>query len=253
MTAKHLITLCFGAAASMGAVHAATINYASSVENTTVNEWLTASTAKSMDIDGDNVYGTFGAVHWTILGANQQTSGSSVPGWAYLGETSFGQFRNPDYAVIDNLASPSSDTQGAIAAVQSPGVFTFEMTGTPATYAGRTLRVGVMADILGPTEWAADTGKAYQLVQTVGGSGDSGLITLRGGAAANGQPEMYFFDVTVVNPGDTFQIIALGTPGGSFPGYIGPMSWDLSDPVPEPSSALLAGVALLGLTRRRRA
>ena len=236
-----------------GSSRAAVINYAGSVENSTVNDWRTASTAKPMDLDGDNIYGTLGAVHWTIVGANQQASGSPTAGWAYLGETTFGQFRNADYAVIDNLAVPGTDIQGGIAAVQFPGTFTFEMTGTAATYAGKTLRIGVMADILGPGEWAVDTGKAYQLTQTIGGAGDSGSITLRGGAAANGQPEMYFFDVTGVNPGDTFGITAFGSPGNAFPGYIGPMSWDLYTPVPEPSTALLAGVAALGLLRRRRA
>ena len=230
---------------------AASITYVGSVENSTVNEWRTTSVAKPLDLDGDNLYGTLGAVHWTVTGANQQPSGSPVAGWTYLGEVSFGQFRNPDYAVIDNLALPGTDTQGGIAAVQSPGAFTFEMTGTAATYAGKTLRIGIMADILGPTEWAADAGKAYQLDQLVGGTGTSGSIPLRAGAPANGQPEMYFFDVTGVNPGDTFRITAFPSPGG-FPGYIGPVSWDLYTPIPEPSVALLGGAAALGLLRRRR-
>ena len=247
---KHLPILLSLLAAAPS--RAASISFAGSVENSTVNDWRTASTAKPLDLDGDNLYGSFGAVHWTVTGANQQPSGSATAGWAYLGEFSFGQFSNADYAVIDNLAVPGADIQGGIAAVQLPGTFTFEMTGTAATYAGKTLRIGVMADILGSGEWAADTGKAYQLSQTIGGAGDSGSITLRGGAAANGQPEMYFFDVMGVNPGDTFRITAFPSPGG-FPGYIGPMSWDLYTPVPEPSTALLGGLAGLALLRRRRA
>jgi hypothetical protein len=108
-----------------------------------------------------------------------------------------------------------------------------------------------MADILGPTEWAADSGKSYSLSQITGGTGDSGPITLRAGAAANGQPELYFFDLTDVNPGDVFRITAFPSPGG-FPGYIGPVTWDLGTAIPEPSAALLSLAASSILLRRSR-
>ncbi len=228
---------------------AASIAFFGSVENSTVNDWRTSSTAKPADIDGDNIYGTHGAVHWTIVGANEYPAGSASPGWSYQGMTTFGQFNNPGYALVDNLANPAADAGAGIGAVQNPGTFTFEMTGTAATYAGRTLRVGVMADVLTSGEWAADTGKTFQLVQTVGGVGDSGVISLRGGGAGNGQPEMYFFDLTGVNAGDRIQIIAGNGPGQA--GYIGPVSWDLSA-VPEPSCLIPAAAAAFALRRRRR-
>ena len=121
----------------------------------------------------------------------------------------------------------------------------------PLTPPSRTLRIGIMADILGPGEWAADSGKAYSLSQITGGTADSGPITLRAGAAANGQPELYFFDLTGVNPGDVFRITAFPSPGG-FPGYIGPVTWDLGAPIPEPSAALLSLAATTVFLRRRR-
>ena len=241
------------AALSLSAVasHAASIGYVGSVEDSSVNEWRTATTPKPLDIDGDNIFGTFGSVHWTVAGLNEFPAASASPGWHYAGETTFGQYRNADYAIIDNPVAPGTDITAGIGAVQFPGSFTFEMTGTPETYAGRTLRIGIMADILGAGEWAADSGKAYSLSQIIGGTSDSGPITLRANAPANGQPELYFFDITGVNPGDVFRITAFPSPGG-FPGYIGPVTWDLGAAIPEPSAALLSLAATTVFLRRRR-
>ena len=228
---------------------AATVNYAGSVEDITVNNWRTAATAKPMDIDGNNIYGSHGAVHWTVVGANEFPAGSASPGWSYQGEVTFGQFSSPAYAQIDNLLNPATDSGAGIGAVGNPGSFTFEMTGVTATYAGNVVRVGVMADVLSSAEWAADFGKTFRVLQTVGGSGDSGTISLRGGGAGNGQPEMYFFDITGVNPGDRFQIIAGNGPGQ--PGYIGSVSWDVAPVIPEPSGVSLAGLAAGAFLHRR--
>jgi hypothetical protein len=246
-----LLTSVAALSLSAAASHAAVIGYVGSVEDSSVNEWRTATTPKPLDIDGDNIFGSFGAVHWTVAGLNEFPAASASPGWHYAGETTFGQFRNPDYAIIDNPVTPGTDIEGGIGAVQFPGTFTFEMTGTPETYAGRTLRVGIMADILGAGEWAADSGKSYSLSQITGGTSDSGPITLRAGAAANGQPELYFFDLTGVNPGDVFRITAFPSPGG-FPGYIGPVTWDLGAAIPEPSTSFLAAAAASSALLRRR-
>jgi hypothetical protein len=246
---KRTAALLFLAASA--ASQAAVVSYSGSVEDSTVNDWRTTSTAKPMDPDGDNFYGTHGAVHWTVAGVNEFPAGSPSPGWAYQGDTGVGQFNSAAYAQIDSAANPLVNAGAGIAAVV--GTFTFEMTGIAGTYAGKTLRIGVMADVLSPGEWAADTNKSFRLVQTVGGTGDSGVITLRGGAAGNGQPELYFFDVSGVNPGDRFQIVTGSTAPSGQPGYIGPVTWDLYTAVPEPSSALLGGLALLGFARRRRA
>lgn len=131
---------------------AASITYAGSVENNTVNEWRTASTAKPMDLDGDNIYGTHGAFHWLVASTGEFAGGSASPGWAYGGGNTFGQFRDPvNYAQIDTLGG-GPDSGAGIMAVQFGGTFVFEMTGTAATYAGRTLRIGFMADVLSPAD-----------------------------------------------------------------------------------------------------
>ena len=231
-----------------GAAAAATISYVGSVESNQVNEWRTSSFVKSMDIDGNNVYGTHGAVHWTKVGVNEFGAGSASPGWHYAGETGAGQFGNPAYAAIDLASDPNTTTNAGIAAVA--GTFTFELTGDASTYVNKIVRIGIMADVLSAAEWSADINKTFQVTQLTGGLGDSGTISLRGGAAGNGQPEMYFFDVAGANPGDTFRIIA-GTTSGPQPGYIGPVSWDVA-PVPEPGVIGLAALAGVGLVRCRR-
>ena len=237
-------------AATAAGASAATVTYEGFVEGTQVNEWRTTMVAKTMDPDGDNLYGTHAAVQWLRSGVSEFTPGSASPGWAYAGETGAGQFTNAGYAQVDDVLNPAATWGGGIGAVN--GTFTFELTGTTATYSGKTVRVGIMADILSAPEWAADINKTIQLQQVVGGSGISPIVSLRGGGAGNGQPEMYFFDLVGVNAGDRFQVITGGNPGGQ-PGYIGPVSWDLYTPIPEPSAALLGSAAALGLLRRRRA
>lgn len=226
---------------------AATVVSFGSISGTEVNEWRTAGTGKSADIDGDNVYGTFGSVQWTVAGLNEHPGGSTNPGWSYQGGSS--QFSIPGSATLD-ANHGGGDVQSSIMLT----TFTFELTGVPSTYAGMTVRIGVMQDMLGSGEWAADQNKGLRVVQTVGGSGDSGIVSVRGGGSANGVPEMYFFDITGVNPGDRFEIQGLNNvsgAGATQSGYLGPVSWDLVA-VPEPSSAVLAVFGLAMLRRRVR-
>ena len=187
-----------------------------------------------------------------MAGINEHPGGSTSPGWSY--EESGSQFSISGGASLDaNYGGP--DVQSSIAL----NSFTFELTGVPATYAGMIVRFGVMQDMLGSGEWAADQNKGLRLVQTVGGSGDSGMVSVRGGGAADGVPEMYFFDITGVNSGDRFQIQGLNNVSGAGAtqlGYIGPVSWDLVA-VPEPGSAMLGAIGFMLLSscrsRARRA
>jgi hypothetical protein len=234
--------LAYGAVAS---AQAATILSAGNVAGTQVNEWRTPGTAKSADIDGDNVYGSFASVQWTVAGLNEHPAASPNPGWHYVSAGS--QISIGGSAMLDRN-SGGADVQSSIVLNE----FTFELTGVPATYAGMIVRVGVMQDMLGSGEWAADQNKGLRLVQTVGGGGDSGIVAVRGGGAADGAPEMYFFDLTGVNPGDRFQIVGLNDvsgAGATQSGYVGPVSWDLVA-VPEPGSAALAALGFTLLLRR---
>jgi len=223
---------------------AASINYSGFVEGAEVTDWRTTTTPKTMDVDYDGIYGTFASVQWTVAGLNEHPAGSANPGWSYIGGSGQ-QFVTG--APIDRNTG-GADVGASIMLTH----FTFEMTGIAQTYAGKTVRVGVMADMLSSNEWAADQNKGYQLIQTVGGDGDSGIITIRNGGPANGTPEMYFFDLQGVNPGDRFQLLALNNingEGSTQAGYMGPVTWDL---IPEPSIAVLGGIGLLILLTRRK-
>jgi YVTN family beta-propeller protein len=250
MKLPHLLILLATAAAAIalnpGTAVAADIAYASGTSGAEVLQWRTPSTAKTLDLDGDNCYGSFAAVQWTIVGVNQQAAGSTTPGWAYLGT---GAQHGPYPARLDNV-SGGADV-GATIALSG---FAFEMTGVAATYAGMTLRVGIMEDMLASNEWTADQFKALRIYQTTGGSGDSGVIPIRGGGSGDGVPEMYFFDLTNVSPGDRFQIESLNGVGGAAvqAGYVGPVSWDVALTAPQapaiasaPASEVRSGSATL--------
>jgi sugar lactone lactonase YvrE len=194
-----------------------TITYAGSASGGEVADWRTSTTVKTMDIDKDNIYGTWGAVDWTHNSYLENTH------WGF--QSSGGQYANANYASIDQLPLGPTKTTAGIALFG----FTFTLQGSVSDYSGNVLRVGVMEDVLTPGEWALDTFKGLQVKQ-VGGPGDSGVISLRGGAAGDGVPDMYFFDIVGAIPGQTFSVLAPNNVGGasSNNGYISAISWDLS-------------------------
>jgi hypothetical protein len=232
-------------------VQAASITLSGFAEGVPVANWRTASTSKGgLDIDGDNIFGSsLGAVHWGVAGINEH--GGPALGWTFRGNSAQ-EAPHGDYALIDDpqIAAPNTKIHAGLGALGGPGSFTFGLEGTAGDYLGKTVRVGIMADVLGATENAADMLKTYRI--TGAGGADSGLVSLRGGGSGNGIPEMYFFDITGVNPGDVFTITA-GNAGSPQSGYIGPVSWDIAT-VPEPGTAIF-GVLGLGtlMARRRRA
>lgn len=218
-----------------------------------MTDWRTPGTPKgSADIDSDNILGSsLGAVHWARGSTGQTANNSGNFGWSYRGDT--GQNRAGAYTDIDDLLTPAVDSDAGIAALSTlTGTFAFGLEGTAADYANRKVRVGVMADLLGPAENAGDVTKTYRL--TGPGGADSGVVSLRGGAAGNGVPEMYFFDIFGIVPGDVYTLTTLNTGGSTQSVYIGPVSWDIAI-APEPGRALLGVFGLLALAgqRRRRA
>ena len=228
----------------------ATILYSGSVMGQQVVDWRTPATAKTKDLDGDNIYGgIMGAVDW--YGATgMQDSGSQTRGWALIqyGSTPV----DGTTRMIDTLTTAPANNAARVCYSD----FTFQLTGTNADYAGKTVRIGVMSDLLKSADWTSDNYKGYQLLQTVGGTGDSGQLSIRSGQGGDTFAEMYFFDITNAHAGDQFQLKALKNIGGisfSEP-YLGPVTFDIGVPVPEPTSvALLAAACLIpALVCRRR-
>jgi|GEM_PF-1479699 len=175
----------------------------------TGDEWLTSTTLKPNDIDGDNIYGTFGAIHF-----RQTTAGALT----YV--SSGTQFNSAGYRLIDNL-SGGADTQAGIALSQ------FDFRVTTAVASTDTLRIGVMHDVLSAGEWAADFGWSVQLLGVTGANaGLTATSTVLPGG--NGMPDMVFFDVAGgVAAGDEFRLVGVSNGGRGQNPYISSVTLDV--------------------------
>jgi hypothetical protein len=208
----------------------ADIKYIGSAKDTAdaaeATHWRTATVKKSKDVTGSQIYGSsLGCVNWTHGSAGEQAKGSSTLGWAYVDSGS--QFSKDVYVPVDD----ANDATKTVNAGISLEHFQFELTGAAADYEGKTVRVGVMQDCLGKDEQAQDTFKGLKIVKTgTPGGGQSDVQAVRGGAAGAGTPELYFFDLTNVKPGDTFDVQALKDIGGTSGNepYVGPVCWDIT-------------------------
>ncbi len=244
-----LSLLLFGCLAN--ATQAATITYVGFVTGAEATSWQTAGVAKTMSITGSNIYGSsIGAVDWGNVGVGQGAPGSGTLSWSYQGlAVGNGQYAgDARYPSIDNINTGGGDNFPGLI-YGGPSIYTFGMEGSASTYSGMVVRVGVFGDTLGADEAGADTNKTYRL--TGPGGGDSGAISLRGGAAGTSTPEIYFFDITNITAGDAFQLTSTNNGTSGQAGYIGPMSWDIAS-VPEPSMMGLSSLLGLGLLARRR-
>jgi hypothetical protein len=206
---------------------AATIYYVGTLTNSaeTVN-WLTPATAKTYDIDGDNKYGSYGVINWVEANAGTY-SGSSIS-WVASGP----QFRQPEYAKINDVADAARGNVGPGALVNnSPtntnvgialGFNTFQVN---EDLTGKVLRVGVVHDVLGPAEFPNEQFNGVFIRQVAGGSAKSPLAAV---PAADGHPDMVFFDIVDAKVGDRYEIRDLMNVGGV--DYVttltGPISWD---------------------------
>jgi len=222
----------------VGCLNAATIAFSGSVIDNSgneVTEWRTATTTKSMDADGDNNYGTFGAIAFgdTTIGA-----------MTFIGaQTQTGPF--PGYATIDDIdGSPSADRQVRTTSYNGGlttdiAMYTFAVN--TSVEAWETLRVGIGTDGLDNGIFAPGSIGLKEL----GGGGGLAEVAVTGNATI----DMYFFDVTGgVSAGTQFQVFAdVGTNG-----YVTHQLVSLDVAIPEPSSAALLGLGGLAMLLRRR-
>ncbi len=223
-------------------LHAATIVYSGSVLDNSgneVTEWRTSSTTKSLDADGDNIYGTFGGIAFgdAVFGAMDFVSaqpqvGNAGSGYVIIDDVTIG---DPDRMVRTTTNNANTGLYGTSDSV----MYTFELN--TAVEAWETLRVGIGTDGLNNVNFSPGS---IGLAEVGGGGGlDEVSITV------NNTVDMYFFDVTGgVAAGTQFQVFA--DPGAG--GYVTHQLVSLDVAVPEPSSVALLGIGGLAVLLRRR-
>lgn len=197
--------------------------------------WRNSTPSKPLDIDGDNILGTDG---YYLRSGNTSTSISylTVAGVTNIvgGGNNFGYMDDPsDPTGIDNFRVGFWGTQNAGA--QDLASFVIGTSGA----VGATIRVGVQF-----VTYQTGT-QTLTLSQTIGGTATDTSTTL---TFADDGYDFAFFDIKDAAAGDKFTLSgALGT--NKYLQY-GGLTFDS---IPEPSAALLGGLGMLLLLRRRRA
>lgn len=233
---KPLIAMAFAAIAFTANASAATIVFGGVINDNAssqITDWKTTSTAKTLDADGDNEYGTLAHLFYTIEFKGQNTLYTFNSSNSQVGP--FG-----GYATVD---SPNGGADVQVRTTSNGGgnqmnhtMFTFTaLAGSPAN-----VRIGVATDGLDGVQFSSATIGLRQ----VGGGGSSFEHTM---TSTNSTLDMVFFDVTGISGGDQFEVFADSGSGGFATHQF--VTWDV---IPEPSAALLGGLGLLALLRRRR-
>ena len=240
----------------------AAVTFAGSILNNAsseVSSWSSTSAAKTLDIDGNNYYGSDGYAWMNNIDADgepktvdfglvQAAPGYFTSGIFYNGTGSgvsgsfsgAGDRLDPTGVTPTNVGYAGANYDGTTGATTLQNLFVYTMNRD--MLAGETIRVGVVLDSLDAGVVGADF-----LSLSAGG------VAAASGLNRNSSLDMYFFDVTGLVSGDTIQILGAKAADSSGFGYnavtIGGVTFDS---VPEPSSALLGGLGLLAMLRRRR-
>lgn len=200
-----------------------------------ISQWKTVSTTKTLDVDGDNVYGTLAHIFYGVEFKGQHSL------YQYDGaDSQVGPFGG--YATVDHPSGDGSSPGDIQVHTTSNGggggsdhvMFSFTaLAGSPAN-----VRIGIATDgVNDPGYSSATIG-----LREVGGSSFEYTMT-----STNATLDMVFFDVTGITAGNQFEVFAdTGTYGFATHQFV---TWDA---IPEPSSASLTGIASLAVAIRRR-
>lgn len=217
--------------------------------------WRTPSVAKTLDIDGDNVYGTLGYVLFNPHAFGGGGSGQglpltnvnqSLPSYISVAATGATLSYSGNYTTIDDPANPAgaplwSGIAYATGVSAGSEIGLFSVTFGAGTPANATFRVGIFVDNIAPVD-----GSPFGL-RITGAGGDSDLVNKLQATQVN---NYYFFDLENVAAGDEFSIITRRSGSGTGAVGMGGLTFDV---IPEPASlACLSAAAFLFLPRRRR-
>lgn len=222
--------------------HGAIVTYAGSQLN--VGDFRTTTVTKTLDIDGNNVYGTDGYYFWGTSKppVNELTfaspsyishvgvSSTTVSGLTVI-EGAYGTMDDP---TLPPGPSVSDITPGIVGGVGTGNLFEFHLSGSPWPH---TVRMGI--SLLGDTE--------HPLSLTVF-TYDPGLAAVTSLATASvsspagyGPPDFYFFDLRNVPANEWIVLYGTANTGSPFNfNFISGVTFD--SVVPEPSTALLFGI-----------
>lgn len=234
-------------------------NPAANGTNGSAAGWRTPTVTKTLDIDGDNIYGSLGYVLFNPhafgnggsgQGANALTNATvSLPAYIAVDATGSNISYSGNYTTIDNPANPAGAPIWSGIAYTSytinPGIEAsmFSITFGTGTSATATYRVGVFVDNGAPIS-VSPVG-----LRIAGAGGDSGIIAKPTAAQVN---NYYFFDLDSVAAGDVFTVLLRRDTGSGGTVALGGLTFDAL--IPEPASAMLVLSALgaLALRRQRR-
>ncbi len=258
---KITTTVALTSVIAAAAAQAATLTTAGSHLN--VGEFIrTTTTVKSLDPDGDNVYGTAGyyfastnaVASAAVFDQTDVTRDLANPTYLTIarGPLQSAQQANAQSALSNTVIDNPTLTPGASVTNLRSGINFFSLdtsnlnritfgSGIPTT----GVRIGIFTDNHGLDM------NSYTVTHTTVGAGGSnaGNVSFNiSGAGFNDKGnDFHFFDVKNAVVGDVFTIAGTGD-GGGF-SYLGGITVDV---IPEPSAALLGGLGLLALLRRRR-
>ena len=193
--------------------------------------WRNAATAKSFDIDGDNIIGTDG---YDFAGASGV---ASLPSYV-TSVAGSGGHNDQNKGLIDDPTNPSGPDIGT--GWNGNGASHTIIFGSAVT---ETLRLSVLYD----GNWSLAHGtQTFTLTQTFGGSDSATTPTV---TLAGDGLDVASFDITGIQSGDTFQLTT--TAVAISWRQISGVAFDVA-PIPEPSTTALLGLGGLALILRRR-